>query len=83
VMSNLCYEQREDLTRVGVVFHNKNFLHWIFPKSVVPDPTGLTLWLKYSAIPRCMPRLFRHRSILAITTRTSKNPATMDKGTSK
>jgi hypothetical protein len=42
VMSNLCYEQREDLTRVRVIFHNENFLHWTFRKSLVLDRTGFS-----------------------------------------
>ena len=33
VMSNLCYEQTEDLAGVTVILHNKDFfLHWTFRK---------------------------------------------------
>jgi hypothetical protein len=39
LMSKLHYKQTQDLTRVFVIFNNKNFhLHWIFRKAD-DDPT--------------------------------------------
>jgi hypothetical protein len=90
LMSNLCYIQTRDLKRVFIVFHNKNFfLHWVFQQVSGSEPNRFSytfatvFWLKYSAIPRSISRLFRRRPIVSVTTRTSKNPATTARVTSK
>jgi hypothetical protein len=72
----ICYAQTQDLKRVLVIFHKKNFL--VHPLKLASVVLAWLCLRKYSVSPCSMPRLFRRRATLAMKVRMSKRPITTE-----